>query len=240
MKKRLIKTTVVIASSMLTLAVAAFQVIAAPTITTNNLLYYTSQFEFETVYPSLLKEDFEESPIADGEGLAFPIPLDSSTNAPGAFAPGDIRDGLAIQTVNGTNPSNGLYAMGTSLAHNTSKALGIYWFSDTMDILFTGDDVNVAGMDFMLAVSAASVTISVYGPDDTLLETLTSTVQTSETFFGIYSNQPIAHITVASEGQIELVDNIQFGRHRNFPWPMFLPAITVNSVPQDKVIGDVE
>ena len=205
------KTAFIVAAVLFISTVSLFHVQATPTLTPGGLLTFTSQWEFEDAFPGLPIEDFEESPVISPGIVGFPEPLNDSTNVSGVFVPGDIQPGLAIQTVEGIHPSNGLFVIGSGHFSNSSKAVGINWSSDTMDILFNGDDVYAVGMDLMLNIVAASVTISIYGPGNTLLDALSPTIQVTETFFGVYSTQPITHITIGSAGQAEIVDNIQFG-----------------------------
>ena len=80
---------------LLLLTLSAYQGFAGTPIS-GGILPYTDQSEFETDFPGLPKEDFEESQVAENWAVGFPEPLNSTTNVPGAFVPGDILDGLTV------------------------------------------------------------------------------------------------------------------------------------------------
>ena len=69
------KTPVILLTATLLLTLSAFHAYAARSVTTGKLLLYSSQAEFETDYPGLPVEDFEESGVPDTGGLQFNSPL---------------------------------------------------------------------------------------------------------------------------------------------------------------------
>ncbi|MHB8790090.1 MAG: hypothetical protein ACYDBT_09445 [Desulfobulbaceae bacterium] len=176
---------------------------------TPNLTFYTSQAAFTAAHPGLPVEDFEESPIADTGFLGFPGPLDSTSNIPGAFSPGDILPGLRINGVT----TNIMAVIGGNHLNfgNTTKVVLENNFLDGLRIDFTNYDAYAVGMDLMRAWAQGNVTITVYGPHGIFLGTTTKTIQLSETFVGVYSNQPITRIEVLNAADVDMVDNIRFG-----------------------------
>lgn len=182
--------------------------------TPSNLTFYTSQAAFTTAHPGLPVEDFEESGIADNSGANFTSPLNSTTNQPPMFVPGDILPGLTIQPVTSSGGLDMAVVGGNYLTWaNSSKAIAAVGTTNNLAILFPGYSAYAAGMNLMFAagVAARDATIAVYGPHGVLLGTTTRTLQISETFFGVYSTQPITAIQVLNNFDYEFVDNIRFG-----------------------------
>lgn len=186
----------------------------AMNLTPNGLFAYTSQSEFESAFPGLAKEDFEESTIGDIFGNAFPKPLNSSTgNA--YFSPGDILDGLNITTEGTAVSGNELVIVGGNYStwNNTSKAVSNNSLLNLFTIEFSGSIVNAVGMDLVFSSTTGDCVIKIYTNGDMLIETVTQALAVTPTFFGIYSTQPITKITLTktpNDNRV-VVDNIQFG-----------------------------
>ena len=118
---------------------------STPTITPGSLLYYTSKSDFQSAFPNLLKEDFDESPVGTYSFCTGPI--DSYTNQPpDCFVPGNILPGLSIDSY----PSSTLfvYGAGYNTLTTTSVTLGSP-IADIMTLTFSGNDVNAVGMDLV-------------------------------------------------------------------------------------------
>lgn len=212
-----LRNKAVILTAMLFLIIfGSAHVQAEPTVTPGGLLKFAgqigSQFDFDAAFPDLPVEDFEESGVADDSFLFFTSPLDSATNQPPAFVPGDISDGLIIQPLN-TPGIDDMGVMGGSYLYgNTSKAVYMpFPATKELAIVFTGDGVNAVGMDLFFLLTADTATIKIYGSGNTLLDTIWQPVALTATFFGIYSTQPITKITVENFARHEVVDNIRFG-----------------------------
>lgn len=210
MIQRLKITTILVGCSLLLLIVAAFQANAAPTPTTNGLLQFTSQSDFESAFPGLPKEDFEESPIGSGLVDICTGPIDNTTNQPpNCFVPWDILDGLSIDSDPGHQPR--IVGIGYASLTTTSVTLASHPLSDILSISFSGPEIYAVGMDLAAGTAGGTYQVKVYGAGNTLLETITSpAATTSGVFFGLYSPQPITKITL-DNGINEFVDNIQFG-----------------------------
>ena len=183
----------------------------------SNLTFYTSQGVFTGAHPSLPVEDFEESGVTDTTYLNFTGPLDSASNIPGVFSPGDILPGLRINglTSNAMITIGGNYEQGGKNIGNTTKVVAVNSITDGQRFDFINYDAYAVGMDLMRAWNAGNVTMAVYGPYGILLGTTTQTIQLSETFLGVYSNQPITRIEVLETTDVVLVDNIRFGGSPN-------------------------
>ena len=193
------------------------------TIMTSGLTFYTDQNVFETAHPGLPVEDFEESPVASGAFVIFPEPLDSTTNAPGAFSPGDILEGLQIKTISTSTPATSLVIIGDHYSgilnlNNASKMVCSNLPDDDLRILFPGYNAYAIAMDLLPANLPASppstAHITAYSLTGNPLGTTTiSLPRTQETFFGVHSNRLIGWITVniTNATESECIDNIQFG-----------------------------
>ncbi len=229
----------------LLLTLFAIQVNAAPqppTATPGGLLYFNSKFLFEAAFLGLPKEDFEESLVAAGSYKLFPEPLDNTTDVTDVFQPGDILDGVSIQTVQGGNPATALLVAGDGWRFNTSNVVGPNHAIETLDIRFTGNDVYAVGMDLLLANSAGTAIITIYGPGGTVHDSLTEqSIRRDETFFGFYSSeQPITRISIDAGGAYELVDNIQFGGSPSKPLTLFTNQATFENVYSGLIVEDFE
>lgn len=179
----------------------------------SNLTFYTSQAAFTTAHPGLPVEDFEESMVTDTGILHFTGPLDSTSNIPGVFSPGDILPGLRINGATGNTMAalGGNYTEGVTNFGNTTKVVLVNSIPDGMRLDFTNYDAYAVGMDLMRAWNPGNVIIAVYGPHGILLGATTRMIQFSETFVGVYSNQPITRIEVLESTDVVFVDNIRFG-----------------------------
>lgn len=177
----------------------------------STVTFYTSQGAFIAAHPGLPVEDFEESPIGDTEGFPITGPIDSTSNIPGIFSPGDILDGLRINGLTGT----AMAIIGGNFGPfgNTTKVVAENsgGGADGLRLDFTNNSAYAVGMDLMRAASAGNVTIAVYGPHGIFLGTTTNTIQLSETFVGVFSNQPITRIEILNPADFDLIDNIRFG-----------------------------
>ncbi len=245
MIKLLKNTPLLPAAEFLLLTLFAIQAHAAPqppTTTPGGLLYFNSRSLFEASFPGLPKEDFEESPVAAASSEVFPEPLDNTTDVTGVFQPSDILEGVSIQTVEGGNPATALLVAGDGWKLNTSNVVGPNHAIDTLDILFPGNDVYAVGMDVLLANSAGTAIITIYGPGGTVCDTLTEqSIRRDETFFGFYSSeQPITRISINAGGAYELVDNIQFGGSPSSPLTLFANQATFENVYTGLILEDFE
>ncbi len=179
-----------------------------------NVAFYTSQAAFEAAHPGLPKEDFEESGVADDEFIGFQSPLNSASNVPPAFVPGDIIPGLQIGLTPPPSPSDLVVAGrdGVPFPANDSKA--VFAGKNVLDglvIELTNYTAYAAGMDLSLHINA-DATIVIYKPFGQILGVTTlPLLNSAETFFGVSANDVIAKIIILTDSGFEMVDDIQFG-----------------------------
>lgn len=185
----------------------------------STLTFYTSQATFEAAHPGLPVEDFEESPVASGALVPFAEPLNSTTTAAGAFSPGDILEGLQIQTItpSSATPLSVIGDNYAGLMTNASKMVCSSATADDLKLTFPSFNAYAIGMDLLPASLGGpdeTVYIAVYGVLGNLLGTTALSASLSqETFLGMSSNQLISTITATTTTppRSECVDNIQFG-----------------------------
>ena len=100
---------------------------------------YSNRSEFESTFPGLTLEDFEDLDVLPGAFCAGLAPLNASTNDPGCVAPGDIVDGFQLDAT-----PNGQYAVyGAGVAGVPSTVIGPSAFVDDAVLSFPGG-VDVA------------------------------------------------------------------------------------------------
>ena len=159
--------------------------------------FTNNEAQFFADNPGLLVQTFD-SAISSGCEAPF-----DSTNSAGCFPPGAIFPGVVYDVA----PSHEFLDIfpvnfnGTS--GNLSKAIGPDNHTDTLDFIFEKGGVSAAGVRpgcFVLTgeVCLRTVTISVFGAEDTLLGTTQVDVSSHfDDFVGIESDIPIAKISVA-------------------------------------------
>lgn len=181
---------------------------------TPNVTFFTNQAAFEAAHPGLPKEDFEESGVADDSFLLFQSPLNSASNVPPAFVPGDIIPGLQIGLTALLSPAD-MVVMGSNGGPFPNDSKAVFAGMDVLDglvIELTNYTAYAVGMDLSLTNINADATIVIYKPFGQILGVTTwSLLETAETFFGVSSNDVIAKIIILTNGGFEMVDDIQFG-----------------------------
>lgn len=211
------KMPVILIAAFLLLSLSAFQANAAPTVTTGGLLHYSSQAEFETAYPGLPVEDFEESTVVTSG--VFAQPLNSGTSN-AYFSAGDILPGITITTEGGNNPGVELIVTvaGQYGWTNTSKAITNNYETNNLTLDFSTSYTYTVGMDlFMRSQTSGSIDVNVYTDGNTLVDTVTVTLSSPPTFAGIHSPVRITKITFQpTTTEFEGIDNIQFGGGATF------------------------
>ena len=112
--------------------------------------------------------------------LGFPGPVDTNSNIPGIFEPGDIPYNLAfdsnqspwgIPAPNGRGPNqSGLVAVGPSAGFgNPSNALLANYFVDSFDIFVTEGACKAMAVNALTLMGSNSVDITVFGPGEVVL-----------------------------------------------------------------------
>lgn len=171
------------------------------------LITFDTRAAFDAQAGVLPIETFEEGGVVDGDLVACPGTLTSTTNNH-CFASGDILPGLTLQS--GTfQPDSGLVLVGAGFAGSSKSVLANFpW--DSLDLFF--DDASSVGFDLVVAGYTA-VTLSVFGAGGALLDTFESAYPGNGTFFGVINTSGvITRINVAAIDPVgEGVDNLAFG-----------------------------
>jgi len=176
----------------------------------NALTFFTNRPAFDTAYPGLPIEDFEEATIGAGNVDSIPAPLDEFSNN-AYFNPGDILPGIQFQDTPLT-PPDGLAILGAGFMGNPSINIVANYFVNSFEIVFT-DNVNAVGMDLVSYVGSGTVNIEVFGPGSVSLGTTTATASNAGDFWGVFSDSDyIASIVISDTGSgAEGADNVAFG-----------------------------
>ena len=187
------------------------------------LLTFDTRAAFNAAAPGLPVEDFEEGNIGAGGVGGFDDPLDSSTNN-AFFAPGEILTGLTLEA--STEEGDDLFILGPGLFSNPSIVVGANFFDASLDLLFSG--ASAIGLDIGSVFADSTVTVSVFGPGDLLLNTFNVAATGTGTFFGVINDSgTISRINLVSttnDREFEWVDNVAFGAAPESPSPVPEPA----------------
>jgi subtilisin-like proprotein convertase family protein len=178
----------------------------------DGLVLYGDRGVFDSDWPGLPVEDFENTLVPTDSMLACDGPFDSTTDN-GCFAPGGILDGIRFQA----SPDNtgSLVVLTEGSYGMPSAVVGPVNISANYDILFLGGGVGAVGLDLFDPLNAQNVIdVYIHGPGDVLLGQTTFPVgATTPTFWGVGSyDQPITRIhTQLQFSSAELVDSVAFG-----------------------------
>ena len=187
-------------------AAGTLLVLAAPAQAA--LIFFDNRADFEAASGlSGITEDFEEANVAPGFGDFTSDPLNSGTDD-GVFSFGDIADGLAILSSDGS----GISVLGAGILGAT-KMVGPS-NAEASTVLLLNPAVLAIGFDVFL-VEPTNIAVSVF--DDAGLS-LGSTIvpglsNTTPNFIGILSDMGgIARLTIDDLNLgAELIDNVTFG-----------------------------
>ncbi|MBN1138616.1 MAG: PKD domain-containing protein [Anaerolineae bacterium] len=199
-----------------------------PAAAPDSLTFYYDRGTFDTAYPGLPVEGYENGSMPYGTIDSVPHPLDElSSNA--YFDPGDILPGIQFWAT--ADHAVGEIAMlGEGFMGNPSKTALANWFVDSYRIVFD-PPVQAAGMDLQEIYGSNSCQVDIYGPFGYLASDA-SACDAAGVFWGVASDAvPIAEIVITSlGGGAEGADNIAFS-------PMTYPDIPWIS--QDPISGTV-
>lgn len=196
----------------------------------NDATFYSNRAIFESTYPGLQTEDFEESTVSPGTISTFASPLNKSTDGPGGFSTGDIAEDLHLSSLDATIPSSELSIVGSNYGippmNNPSNVLchgpgGRDLHLRLYDQKSSGYDIDtyVVGMDlWQFAPSTQPTTqaiVSIYELTGKFIGATSVTVTAGQSnFIGFFSRRVVEKVTVqfvATGGVNECVDNIQYG-----------------------------
>ena len=173
---------------------------SAPMDTQNvgGLTFYTDRATFDTDFPGLPCEDFEEGVIAPGGVQGIDAPLDNTTTNPPVFSAGDIEPGIRFQDNPGPDPG-GLVVLGAGFGTNASIILLANTFNDTFEIEFTDGMTTAFGADlYDYFGSDPNTAIEVFDTGDVSLGTTTALADNDGEFWGVSAPVAIGRITITA------------------------------------------
>ena len=190
--------------------VAAVALLAASSTASAALITFNTRATFDAQAGVLPIETFEEGNIAAGAVAPCPSPLSSASNN-GCFATGDILPGLTLDSST-ARPTDGLALAGAGFGGVPSKTVFANFFSDSLNLMFSGS--SAVGFDLFSQFSNSTITVSVFGAGDVLLNSFNIAATTGGVFFGVINDAGlITRINLFSlTDQAEGVDNIAFGQ----------------------------
>lgn len=179
------------------------------------LTIFTSRGTFQSAFPGLPLEDFEEGNAPGGNFSVCDAPLDASGDAACGFNPGDILPGVAFQDSPGPDAA-AMILLGAGAALNASQVLISNTFSDSFEIVFD-PPVTAVGMDLHSTPALGQgppdiISIQVFDSANALIGSdPTADASGAGNFWGVSSTTPIARISMLStNNRAEGVDNIEF------------------------------
>ncbi|MFO0841065.1 MAG: PEP-CTERM sorting domain-containing protein [Gemmataceae bacterium] len=176
---------------------------------------YGTRAAFDVAAPGVPVEGFQNADTSSTG--AFTGPLNSSSNIPGFFSPGDILPGITLST-----QSNNMFTAGPGQSSNPTLAVGSNFpGSDSLELVF-GPGVTALAFDLFQNFGGGSQSgsnqtyqVSLYDTSDVLIGTYNATVPSgSAGFFGATSDSALigrASI-LGPNNAFEVVDNIAFGQ----------------------------
>lgn len=190
----------------------------AVTAQPDSLLYYNERSIFDTYFPGLPVEGFENSSIAPGIGAPIPHPLDA-TSSNAYFDPGDILPGIQFWATGTDVPGQELAVLGEDYL-TSSKSLGASYLDYAPRIVFD-PPVEAVGLQVYSVMGSNQCQIDIYGAEGLLATTASDCDQTG-VFWGVFSDaEPISEIVITDTGSGgEIVDDIAFGAgyHYDITW----------------------
>jgi len=156
-----------------------------PPIANANLIFYNSRAAFNTAAPGLSVEDFAEARswgnVSD--------PLDKNTSD-AIFLPGEIQDGLRIQSELGLGLSIDYYILGLKTVSNTA-------YGDGLSLIFYNNNVTAAGMQIYEWPIGQEITIDIFGTSGLLgTASFGSGWGAGSGFWGVTSTELITQISL--------------------------------------------
>lgn len=193
---------------------------------------FSSRAAFNSAFPNLPTEDFEEANVSAGSVAFFNGPLDSNTSN-GVFSAGDILENLVVR--DRSFNSGGMNAIGAGVISGTSKMIGndqLDTFDANTQILFLNNSTNTFGFDMFAARTGGPsapgrMRVSVLGVTQGVGENyIVDLAEGTGAFFGLHTGDEfVGQIELTfldSPSQVEFVDNISFGNSAAVPEPSSL------------------
>ena len=179
------------------------------------LTFFTTHAAFNTAFPGLPVEDFEEGRLVGAAGEIINPPL-SSASSNNVFRAGEIRPGMLFQDNPGPSVPGGLFLNRSGFRGVPSKTLSANSHADSLDIFFTlpalTAEMDLYAVDLVTMNVTYTLNLSIYG-NGGLLGTRSLSARTDgvPVFFGVTAGEAITRINVDSTQDIaEFVDNVGF------------------------------
>ena len=203
-------------TSVTTLVVPAGPTATQPTFESPSLsvTFYPSRIDFDFAYPGLPIEDFED--FTD-QLTPCDAPANSGTSCPGGYEVGEILPGLEIDCALFSGPGQeGLVIIPTGFDSNTSIIFGSNHYSDNT-IINLYPAVAAIGFDASCHGGSPQMDIAVYDGNGVLMWGGNHTpCQPTGFFLGWSTTDPAGigriELNDPSDGSVESIDNIAFGR----------------------------
>lgn len=179
-------------------------------ISAGDLITYTDEQLFNSKWPNLLTETFEEADVEPNAAVACSSPL-SSTTMGDCFRRGDIIEGLTISDLPGPQ-DGGIAAFGVGWMGLPSKMVAPNIGNDRLNLEFV-PPVNVVGLKLHTWGDDApdTPTVRVYDPSDALIGQFLADSSVQGDFLGMETFTPIGRIEIESMAELpEVVDDIRF------------------------------
>jgi len=193
------------------------------------LTFYSTRGEFDTAYPGLPIEDYENGSMAFGTIAAIPHPLDQfSSNL--YFDPGDILPGIQFWA-SLTYAGDEIAVLGEQFLGNPTKTAVANYFTDSYIIEFD-PPVQAAGMDLQDYAGTGTCQIDIYDTNG-FLATISSACDAVGIFWGVASDaDPITAVVITDlGGGAEGADNVAFGSGAPVDVPWLSEAPITGTVP---------
>jgi hypothetical protein len=189
--------------------------------------------DFDSLYPDLAFEDFEDSNVPPGGVLACGVdPVGPAGDGGTCFDPGDIEPGRAI----GTDAGSGLALVGPGFGVPPAPSRQITGdaFSSSTDLIFSPPVRQVGTLLRTFAGATPTVDVTVFGAGGETLFADSVAVDPSaatNVFWGIACDAPIARIRFNAPGGVDaqFVDDVRFGTSK-LPFTRFCVEESVASV----------
>ena len=180
------------------------------------LTFYTTRASFDAACPGLTIENWENARISNDAASGEHGPIDKNTND-AIFHPGDIQDGIRVDSNPHQANGNGLAVTGNGFDGTDTKKIFGNLFGDKLDIFFYNNNSTCVGMDVssvdVSRVGSGTVDFNVYGTSG-LIGTSSVLAGAPGVFIGVQNTAGvITRINLSPRAvQVAGVDNVAFGR----------------------------
>lgn len=198
--------------------------IISPIIVTG-LTFYNDRGVFNTTFPFLRVEGFENINISDGDMGIMANPLNYTTS--NAYSsPGDIQSGFELSSSITGVADDDIIIIGTGGYLGLTSKLATANYLDQGTVLKFDPPVDFVGFDVFGLMADASCSIDIYDANSNLLVSTSAPCSLAGIFWGVNSSTPISEIILNGTGVgSEAADNIAYGSTSTVPvsnWTIIL------------------